>query len=284
MLKFKKIYIDSSYKVSGTSSDFVVDLPETVQLEDNVKCILHEVSIPHSWFSIQQGFNDNLYFFQLDPNGVNPDIIDYRVFSIDEGNYSGAELAERMQFWLNDYFNNFNTRNPDVVRTDIYTVSYSAKTNKITTAVNYANLIFNVFTDAEAITNQNEFTGIDVSNLHSINKVLNIVDTSPTHGIALPFVSGFIDLTPVKNLYIHSNELCNYNQLTVAGNSSIVKKINVSVPYLGIINDNEINDFDYIDVSSKILRRVSFRFTNEFNQTVNFNNVECSFSLTFFRD
>ena len=281
MIKFKKIYIDSSYKVSGTSSDFVIDLPETVQLEDNIKCILHEVSIPHSWFSIQQGFNDNLYFFQLDPNGVNPDIIDYRVFSIDEGNYSGAELAERIQFWLNNYF---DTRNPDVVRTDTYTASYSAKTNKITIAVNYANLIFNVFTDAEAITNQNEFTGIDVSNLHSINKVLNIVDTSPTHGIALPFVSGFIDLTPVKNLYIHSNELCNYNQLTVAGNSSIVKKINVSVPYLGIINDNEINDFDYIDVSSKILRRVSFRFTNEFNQTVNFNNVECSFSLTFFRD
>ena len=281
MLKFKKIYIDSSYKVGGSSSDFIIDLPETVQLEDNIKCILHEVSIPRSWFSIQQGFNDNLYFFQLDPNGVNPDIIDYRVFSIDEGNYSGAELAERIQFWLNDYF---DTRNPDVVRTDTYTVSYSAKTNKITIAVNYANLIFNVFTDAEAITNQNEFTGIDVSNLHSINKVLNIVDTSPTHGIALPFVSGFIDLTPVKNLYIHSNELCNYNQLTVAGNSSIVKKINVSVPYLGIINDNEINDFDYIDVSSKILRRVSFRFTNEFNQTVNFNNVECSFSLTFFRD
>ena len=53
-------------------------------------------------------------------------------------------------------------------RTDTYTVSYSAKTNKITIAVNYANLIFNVFTDAEAITNQNEFTGIDVSNLHSI--------------------------------------------------------------------------------------------------------------------
>ena len=282
MLKFKKIYIDSSYKVSGTSSDFVVDLPETVQLEDNVKCILHEVSIPRSWFSIQQGFNDNLYFFQLDPNGVNPDIIDYRVFSIDEGNDSGAELAERIQFWLNDYF---DTRNPDVVRTDTCTVSYRAKTNKITIAVNYANLIFNVFTDAEAITNQNEFTGIDVSNLHSINKVLNIVDTSPTHGIALPFVSGFIDLTPVKSIYIHSNELCNYNQLTVAGNSPIVKNINVSVPYLGIINDNEINDFDYIDVSSKILRRVSFRFTNEFNQTVNFNNnVECSFSLTFFRD
>ena len=56
MLKFKKIYIDSSYKVSGTSSDFIIGLPETVLLDENTKCIIHEVSMPHSWFSIQQGF------------------------------------------------------------------------------------------------------------------------------------------------------------------------------------------------------------------------------------
>ena len=280
MLKFKKVYIDSSYKVSGTSSDFTIDLPETVQLEDNIKCIIHEVSIPHSWFSIQQGFNDSLYFFQLDPNGVNPDIIDYRIFSIDEGNYSGAELAERIEFWLNDYF---DSRNPDVARTDTYTVSYNTKLNKIQIAVNYANLIFNVFTEAEVIANQNQFTDIDVNNLRSINKVLNIVDNAPTHGIALPFVSGFLDLVPIKNLYLHCNEISNYNQLTVAGNSSIIKKIPVTVPYLGIINDNEVNEFDYVDCSNKILRRCNFRFSDEFNKTVNFNNVDCSFSLTFFR-
>ena len=104
MLEFKKIYIDSSYKVSGTSSGFIIDLPEAVQLDENTKCIIHEVSIPHSWFSIQEGFNDKLYFFQLDPNGINPDITDYRVFSIDEGNYSGAELASRIQFWFERLF------------------------------------------------------------------------------------------------------------------------------------------------------------------------------------
>ena len=102
------------------------------------------------------------------------------------------------------------------------------------------------------------------------------MDTSPTHGVALPFVSGFVDLIPVKNLYLHCNEICNYNQLTVAGNSSIIKRINVSVPYLGIIQDNQINDFDYVDVSGKILRRCNFRFSDAFNKTVNFNNVECS--------
>ena len=61
MLKFKKVYIDSSYKVSGTSSDFTIDFPETVQLEENMLCQIHEVSIPHSWYSIQKGVNDRLF-------------------------------------------------------------------------------------------------------------------------------------------------------------------------------------------------------------------------------
>ena len=75
----------------------------------------------------------------------------------------------------------------------------------------------------------------------------------------------------------------NFNQLTVAGNSSIVKKIPVNVPYLSIINDNELSSVDYIDVSNKMLRRLNFRLTNHFNQVVNLNDVDVSFTLTFFR-
>ena len=88
---------------------------------------------------------------------------------------------------------------------------------------------------------------------------------------------------PFKSLYLHCNEISNFNQLTVAGNSSIVKKINVSVPYFGIINDNELSSFDYIDVSNKMLRRLNFRITNNLNQAVNLNGVDISFALTFFR-
>ena len=61
MLKYIQVYIDSSCKVNGTSSDFTIDLPETVQLEDNMLCQIHEVSIPHSWYSVNNT-NNNLYF------------------------------------------------------------------------------------------------------------------------------------------------------------------------------------------------------------------------------
>ena len=60
MLKVKKVYIDSSYKVSGTLSNFTIDLPETVQLEENMLCQIHEVSVPHSWYSINEN-NNNFY-------------------------------------------------------------------------------------------------------------------------------------------------------------------------------------------------------------------------------
>ena len=99
----------------------------------------------------------------------------------------------------------------------------------------------------------------------------------------MPYITGFIDLTPVKSLYLHSNEIRNFNQLTVAGNSSIVKKINVTVPYLGIINDDELSNFDYIDVSGKMLRRLNFRLTDQSNKVVDLNDVDVSFTLAFFR-
>ena len=98
-----------------------------------------------------------------------------------------------------------------------------------------------------------------------------------------PYTSNFIDLVPFKNLYLHCNEISNFNQLTVAGSSSIVKKIPVNVPYLSIINDNELSSVDYIDVSNKMLRRLNFRLANHFNQVVNLNDVDVSFTLTFFR-
>ena len=90
MLKFKKVYIDSSYKVSGTSSEFTIDLPETVQLEQNMLCQIHEVSIPHSWYSINST-NNNLYFrHQVIPPGIVAGIT-YRKITIPEGNYTAND-------------------------------------------------------------------------------------------------------------------------------------------------------------------------------------------------
>ena len=277
MLKFKKVYIDSYYRVSGTSSDFTIDLPETVQLEDNMLCQIHEVSIPHSWYSINDT-NNNLYFrHQVIPPAV-PNGITYRKKTIPEGNYTASDLAQTIEIAL-------NLRVDTGDRPNTYSIHYNSSTNKFTISSNYATVIFVVLTDGEVAPMANVFSDpVDVNNLNSINRVMgNTTPASDSYTNVAPYTSNFIDLVRFKNLYLHCNEISNFNQLTVAGNSSIVKKIPVNVPYLSIINDNELSSVDYIDVSSKMLRRVNFRLTNHFNQVVNLNDVDVSFTLTFFR-
>ena len=277
MLKFKKVYIDSYYKANGTPSEFTIDLPETVQLEENMLCQIHEVSIPHSWYSINNT-NNNLYFMHQVLPPSTPVGATYRKIPIPQGNYTAVDLAQAMTLAINTLV--------DVgARPDTYSITYNASTNKFVFSSNYADVIFVVLTDGEIAPVANSFTDpVDVNLLNSINSVLG--DTTPAtdaYTNVAPFTSGFVDLVPFKNLYLHCNEISNYNQLTVVGNSSIVKKIPVNVPYLGVINDNELSTVDYIDCSNKLLRRLNFRLTDQFNRVVDLNNVDVSFTLTFFK-
>ena len=277
MLKFKKVYIDSYYRVSGTSSDFTVDLPETVQLEDNMLCQIHEVSIPHSWYSINDTNNNLYYRHQVIPPAV-PNGITYRKITIPEGNYTASDLAQTIEIAL-------NLRVDTGDRPNTYSIHYNSSTNKFTISSIYATVIFVVLTDGEVAPVANVFSDpVDVTNLNSINRVMgNTTPATDSYTNVAPYTSNFIDLVPFKNLYLHCNEISNFNQLSVAGNSSIIKKIPANVPYLSIINDNELSSVDYIDVSNKMLRRLNFRLTNHFNQVLNLNDVDVSFTLTFFR-
>ena len=156
----------------------------------------------------------------------------------------------------------------------MFVVSHSDLLNKIRISVNYNDILFQILPDNDILTHPDWFPDINgADNMHSINRVLGKYVLT-THDFNNSYYSGFIDLQRVKTLYLHSNEISNFNQLTVAGNSSIVKEINVTVPYLGIINDSELSNFDNIDVSGKILRRLQFRITDNLNKVVDLNNID----------
>ena len=277
MLKFKKVYIDSYYKVSGTSSDFTIDLTETVQLEDNMLCQIHEVSIPHSWYSIEKGVNDRI-FVDVEYTGTGAWTSRATITST-EGHYTVSELAGHLQVILSNYYND-PTFSPQ--RSDMLVVSHSDLLNKIRISVNYNDITFQILPGNDILTHPAWFPDINgAENIHSINRVLGNYKFT-TRDFNNSYYSGLVDLQRVKNLYLHCNEISNFNQLTVIGNSSIVKKVPVNVPYLGIINDNELSTFDYVDVSGKLLRRLQFRISDHLNQVVNLNGVDISFTLTRF--
>ena len=55
MDKIKKVYVDSRYKTndSVSNSDLEFELKEALYLPDNTVCYIDDISIPHTWFTIE---------------------------------------------------------------------------------------------------------------------------------------------------------------------------------------------------------------------------------------
>ena len=69
---------------------------------------------------------------------------------------------------------------------------------------------------------------VDVNNLNSINRVMgNTTPAGDSYTNVAPYTSNFIDFVPFKNLYLHCNEISNFNQLN-SGRQFINCKENTS--------------------------------------------------------
>ena len=191
-------------------------------------CQIHEVSIPHSWYSINET-NKNFYIMEGILPPATPSRVIYRKLIIPVGNYTASELATQLASSMNTLDSGG--------RTNSFSASCSSFSNKTEIRSNYPDVIFSVSTDNDVLQDTQRFVEtVDANNLNSINRVLSVYTTVPDASTqAVPYLTGFIDLVPFKNLYLHCNEISNVNQLTVVGNSSIVKKFPVNVPYLSII-------------------------------------------------
>ena len=163
------------------------------------------------------------------------------MITLTEGDYSISDSAGHLQVILNHYFNDVEF---PPQRSDMFVVNQSILLNKIRISVNYNDIGFQIIPDSDISTHPEWFPDINVNSLNSINKVLQNYHVA-TYDCNTSYYSGFVDLQRVNSLHLHCSESSNYNKLTVAGNSSIVKKINVTVPYLGVISDLELSNFDY---------------------------------------
>ena len=62
-LPLKKLYVDSKYKVekSNDNSNFTIALHENITFGDNTIMYIDDVTIPHTFWSIEEGYNDKIY-------------------------------------------------------------------------------------------------------------------------------------------------------------------------------------------------------------------------------
>ena len=275
MDKIKKIYVDSRYKTSDSvsNSDFKFELKEQIDVPDNTVCYIDDISIPHSWYTVEN-YNNKLYI-----DHTNSDFtLKSAVLTIPEGNYTATNLASTLQSVLRATFPNEN-----------YTCVYNTARGTITiTSI----MSFRIFTDEQVVQLTNSIgvqfpgwvdhndlpTTVDINNLMSMNEILrNSESKSPDE----TFETGFIDLLNVHNIYMHCPNIGHYNCIGVRGENSIIKKIPVSSSFGYLILDSVVAPHDKIDVSRQSIKTMHFTLKNVHGNVINLHGAHVSWSLIF---
>ena len=279
MLPIKKIYVDTRFKSpdSASDSDFYIDLPQTLLMPEKSGFYIDDVSIPMSWFPIEEGRNNKMYIELFDKPipyhdyTIEPRKTEVKIISLEEKNYTNAELASAIELAINSnvYFvsENFHV-----------TVTYDKRTETIT-ILGKDGREWKLLTDKEI-----EAKGGYPNPPGSMNMVLNnktpqnnkncapdkLPNPDPVESIKIiPFRSGYLNLYHVRNVYILCNGLGNFNTMSLSGERAVVKKVPVTAGYGEMIFNESVIGMDYLDCSRQTLSRLGFRLANIYGETIN---------------
>jgi len=86
--RMRCLFVDSRDRITGSTTDFKIQLPTTLVLEQGTKFRIDNLRIPMVIPLIQQGVNHRLYV-RVESGGSQ-----YFYASLPQGSYSGVELAQ----------------------------------------------------------------------------------------------------------------------------------------------------------------------------------------------
>ena len=260
MIPIKKIYIDSRFKSHDSVSDsnFYIDLPSNLLMPANTGFYIDDVAIPVSWFSVSEGRHDKLWF-KMFPSGGTPVI---HTITIPPGDYSLISFNQALVDAMNSIYPSHLESAPNV------------RENKVT-IVALTVVVFSIMSDTD-------IKQVNGDNRTSVNKILRN-NMSVVSTVGIPYVSGYIDLYPIRNLYLSCSGLGNFNTMSVSGERSIIKKIPVNAGYGEMIFDQSAVGIDYLDCSHQTLSRLGFQLKDVFGNVVDLHENHFSFSILFSR-
>ena len=266
MSKINKLCVDSRFRVSGTTSDFRVEVPESIHLPENMGCMLTDISIPHTWYSIDE-LNSKLYI-RIDANGTITD----QVLTLVHRNYDINTLAQELHNVIGNAVSPFTV--------SATPIDYLGT---ITVATTWPVLAFKILTNDELYNNLNgTWTGAsyDPRNPHSCNDVLRN-DAAKWCNFVNSFQSGFVDTISNHSVYITSPQLGSFLNIGPRGERTILKKVLVNVGYGSIITDTLLNTDDYTDCSRQLIKTLDFKLTDVYGNALNLHGAHISFSVVF---
>ena len=253
MEKVKQVYIDSRFRTtdSASNSDFKFNLKEPLELPDNTVCYVDDMSIPHTWRTIES-HNTKLYIcFKMQYPAGQEFAYNYDAFilTVPEGNYNGMNLASAIQELLHGFAITFNFEVVCHVARGTVTIEakyegmYSNNEFIIPTDFGVTTWISNTGNDHPWKNREGIVQTVDVNNIQSINGVLRNSDTQfiPIHlqyEFYRTYESGFLDLLNIHNINLHCPNLGHFNSIGVKGENSIIEQIPVSSSFGYLILDS----------------------------------------------
>ena len=232
------MYVDSHFRTndSASNSDFGFELKEAFGLPDNAACYVDDISIPHTWRTVES--HNNKIYIVFNTRYLSGNEMAYNwealILTIPEGNYNGMTFASAIQEVLSFAV----TYEFEVV----YNTARGTITIKATSSegINYDNacIIPNDFGIMSWLGNNHDYPWttlggtpqlIGANNRQSINGVLRNAnnDFAPVNlqpGVYRTYESGFLDLLSIRNIYMHCPNLDQFNSIGVRGENNVIKK------------------------------------------------------------
>ncbi len=280
-LPIKKIYIDTRFKTSDSksSTDFKIDLPNSLYFPSNSVFYIDDIAIPHSWYTIEENVNDKLYIYvsPKEPDQDNNGVI-CRIIKLNHGNYTGADLSAELNLRIGEKIDTMEKPN-------ILNVNFNARHNTISISTLYNEIKFKILTmkDIKNELNNTWFgPSYNKNDSQDINDILrNNENFSIFYDRNIPYKSGVLDLQLIRNIYFHSPNLGTYNTIGALGESSIIKKIPVTSDYNQMIFDQVMVGNDFLDCSKQTWRQLEFSLRDVRGNVINLHGSHISFSIIF---
>ena len=196
-----------------------------------------DVAVPNTFTTIMTGINDKLYWYVSNTNPIETRPQSGYTATLTEKNYSGTEFATELQTKMRASQGNNNI-----------SVVFNALNQNITISTSLSSEAFKILTSADLKDKLGDIwpggldstpSGLDANNPKSVNADLlkRNSGNSELFTFSSPYTSAFLNLVPIRNLYLSSN-MSNYNTADLKGRRNIIKKIPVNGAFGSMIFDS----------------------------------------------
>jgi hypothetical protein len=242
----RKLYIDSRYRSSGSHSDFVFQLAQSIEVPHGMVAIIDTVSVPNVFQTVDSPRN-KLY---LQIFGA-PD----QVVTLTTGQYNGVTLALELQAQLN------------AMDHGSYTVVYNSATGQLSIVAN--GVVYARLQERGAARPHDALEVIGA--IDGINLADGINVTLPHH----------VDIAGTRVLYLCSSTFGHYSSLGPRGESDILRAVYIDASNGSFIVDRLANPFEFIECAGQQLQSIRFSLRDGNGQIVDLRGRSISFSIIF---